>query len=1223
MNHYLRLGVWAVGAAVVTASIVIAICAAESAAPAKPVQKQLSAEQKQQLDKAAKLAADAHRLNEAGKYRQAVPPAEEALRIRRDVLGPEHPDTAASMNALGEYYSQLGEYSKALPLEQRATEVLRKVLGPEHPDTVVSSRNLAGLHGQMGHYAAALPLLQQTLEIDRKLFGLENPQTAQTIGALANLYWTLGDNAKALSLLQQALQIQRKVLGPEHTATATSLTALADVQASMGNYAKALPLYREALDIHRKALGPEHPDTIRDLRQLGDLYTQVGEYAKARPLLEQALEIDRRTLGPEHPETIQSLNTMGALYESMGDYAAAVPVFQQGLASCRKTCGPEHPNTGQFLNNLALSYQNMGDYAKALPLFQRSIEVLEKTRGAEHPDMSFGLGNLAELYALMGDCARAVQLMQRAVAIDEKVLGPEHPVAVGHLDTLASFYRLQGDFGKALSLCQRVLEVRRKARPDTAGSLGSLARLYDDMGEYGKALPLYQQDLIYQRKRGADNPNTARCLRAFASCYVSMGDCEKALPLLHEAVAKTRKLIGPRHPDTARALIVSAKCYCLLGQYAAAAEAAREAAEIDNEVLADIAPSLADSQAMNVIATKRFWLDGLLSAAFETGAELEGVYALVWQRRGLLLRIGEARRQTALAAGASPEVGRKFADYRAVRAELARLSMTPVGADPKRAQRLTERLKACGERKERLESELARLLPDLGRQLQAERRPPSDLRANLPPGAAFVDFVEYHRLGPLAKKSGTKRVACPACYAAFVLAPGKPTACVDLGSADAINAAIASWSEALAEAKSSPAASTLRQLAWEPIERRLPRETKTVYLCPEGSLTRLCWAALPGRGEAVASAVGTRRVPDTLADGTQRAPAAAERILLEDYALALVPSGQFLLDELTTPGPAPGARGTLLAVGDVTYDAHPAASRPAPLLLASAGLRSAATEGRRLYWPALPATVAELSDVIGAWRAPNANLVRLSRGEAATEQVMAELPHARFAHFATHGFFADKKFRSALQLPEAAFEQADLREGQRATVAARNPLLLSGLVLAGANLPRQNDEFGVPQGDGGILTAEAIAMLPLDKLELAVLSACETGLGDVAGGEGVFGLQRAFHIAGARNVVASLWKVDDQATATLMQLFYRNLWRAQKPLPPIAALREAQLALYRHPQWIEHPELLDRRDGQRGPDLSRPAAPESRRQPGARPTTAPQRLPPKYWAAFVLSGSGQ
>ena len=125
----------------------------------------------------------------------------------------------------------------------------------------------------------------------------------------------------------------------------------------------------------------------------------------------------------------------------------------------------------------------------------------------------------------------------------------------------------------------------------------------------------------------------------------------------------------------------------------------------------------------------------------------------------------------------------------------------------------------------------------------------------------------------------------------------------------------------------------------------------------------------------------------------------------------------------------------------------------------------------------------------------------------------------------------------------------------RSTTSGRNPLLLSGVVCAGANLARETEKPGKPIGDGGILTAEAIASLPLQRLELAVLSACETGLGELAGGEGVFGLQRAFHIAGTRNVVASLWKIDDQATAALMRLFYHHLWIEKKS--PLQALRQA------------------------------------------------------------------
>jgi CHAT domain-containing protein len=140
---------------------------------------------------------------------------------------------------------------------------------------------------------------------------------------------------------------------------------------------------------------------------------------------------------------------------------------------------------------------------------------------------------------------------------------------------------------------------------------------------------------------------------------------------------------------------------------------------------------------------------------------------------------------------------------------------------------------------------------------------------------------------------------------------------------------------------------------------------------------------------------------------------------------------------------------------------------------------------------------------------------------------------------------------------------------------------------------------------------EALADLDLSGLELAVLSACETGLGDVADGEGTFGLQRAFHIAGTRDVVASLWQVPDRPTAALMALFYRNLW--EKDLPPIEALRQAQLEIYRHPEKIA--ELAA---AFRGKFEDVPGSGEAAAKPGAG-----GKAHPLLWAAFTLSGPGR
>jgi CHAT domain-containing protein len=148
--------------------------------------------------------------------------------------------------------------------------------------------------------------------------------------------------------------------------------------------------------------------------------------------------------------------------------------------------------------------------------------------------------------------------------------------------------------------------------------------------------------------------------------------------------------------------------------------------------------------------------------------------------------------------------------------------------------------------------------------------------------------------------------------------------------------------------------------------------------------------------------------------------------------------------------------------------------------------------------------------------------------------------------------------------------------------------------LAGANKPTEEDD--------GILTAEEIGALNLTGCELVVLSACETGLGKVAGGEGLLGLQRSFQAAGAKTLVSSLWKVDDAATEALMTEFYRNLW--EKKQGKMEALRNAQLAM------LNRYELSTRKLKPRGADPVK----EDVQAAGAK------RLPPYYWAAFVLSG---
>ncbi len=300
--------------------------------------------------------------------------------------------------------------------------------------------------------------------------------------------------------------------------------------------------------------------------------------------------------------------------------------------------------------------------------------------------------------------------------------------------------------------------------------------------------------------------------------------------------------------------------------------------------------------------------------------------------------------------------------------------------------------------------------------------------------------------------------------------------------------------------------------------------------------------------------------------------------------MAVIPVPQ-LLPELLTRKSAPpsesaaGAAPSLLLVGDVNFDAEPGANeRPTPIASPVdkvdsgethlAGISRAAPRGGHGAgsWKPLAGTKAEVTAVEEVYRrrfdqprevaAQAAPIYRLTSTEATEARVRQLAPQCRYLHFATHGFFAPPEIPKAGAAQATAPGSESLSRLNESRMRGHNPALLSGLVLAGANRPVTAEH------DDGILTALEVSALDLSDVELATLSACETGLGESAGGEGLLGLQRAFQVTGARTTVASLWNVSDTATRNLMIRFYRNLW-SEKGMSRLEALREAQLWLMR------------------------------------------------------------
>ncbi len=268
----------------------------------------------------------------------------------------------------------------------------------------------------------------------------------------------------------------------------------------------------------------------------------------------------------------RQLNELAEMLYQQGKYQEARPLMQRALAIREKVLGPEHPDTAGSLNKLAMLYFTLGQYDQALPLYRRALAINKKVLGPEHPDTATSLNNLAELYITLGQYDQALPLHQRALAISEKVLGPEHADTATSLNNLAALYSTLGQYDQALPLYQRALVIREKVlgleHADTATSLNNLAVLYRTLGQYDQALPLYQRALaITERVLGLEHADTATSLNNLAVLYRTLGQYDQALPLYQRALAIREKVLGPEHAGTATSLNNLALLYRTLGQY--------------------------------------------------------------------------------------------------------------------------------------------------------------------------------------------------------------------------------------------------------------------------------------------------------------------------------------------------------------------------------------------------------------------------------------------------------------------------------------------------------------------------------------------------------------------------------------------------------------------------------------------------------------------------------
>jgi len=960
-------------------------------------------------------------------------------------------------------------------------------------------------------------------------------------------------------------------------------------------FSEALAPAGEAVDLTEAALGPDHPDLASLLSNRAELFRALNQYQKAEPDSKRALAIMEKAYGPASGNLVPYLNNLAVLYANTGAHERAETLYRRALAISEKTLGADHPDLANCLSNLAVLNGKTGDLEAARSNYEKALEILARAKGAGSPETAHCAFNLGLLYFDLGEYEQAEALCREALTAQEKALGPDHPDVAASLGGLARLNQALGNYDQAEKMFKRALAIMEKHGENgamrTAEALNNLAGLYADLGRFDRAEPLYQKSAsIMERARGAGSPETAAVLNSLGLLFYEKGDYDKAKvdcgralsmrekalgpvhpdvanslnslaaiawaggrdrdseTLLRRALAIRKKALGPTHPDVATTISNLAVLKASMGEPENAHSLFKQALDIDSGMLELVMGFTSEENKIRFLAGKRTHLYCFLSLVLQNlkesrSARLEACDA--WLRRKGAVLEAHRRFQDALAYSDSPEVTETFHELALARSRLSRLVFTgPEGRD---LDAFDREIKALEAEIDGLENRLSLISRQFMRQKKMARAAAGRVASALPPDSVLVDFALIRPYDFKARGSASKWG--PARYLAFILHAGKGEriGLVDLGGADRIDGAVSGFKKAMGNLdealasndkfklmqvreKMAQASAGLHELVFAPLKQELG-SAKEIFISPDGDLNLIPFEVLRDN---------------------------SGRFLIEDHAFYYISTGRDVLGFGLLKGQ--GLKTILLGAPDFNLDSEKKDRALTRLGLAREKTfrsSSRAMDMRKLAFSPLAGTREEV-EAIGQILGPGKSLLYF--GPTALEEVLKGLDRPpKMLHLATHGFFL-KDMEFAVPCDQFG------RGGSGHKVRIYNPLLRSGLALAGANRRVNTEDDQI--GSDGILTAEEVLGLRLTGTETVVLSACETGLGEVKNGEGVFGLRRAFTQAGARSLVMSMWSVPDLETKELMVNFYRNL--AQGGMNRGQALRRAEL---------EEMEIVKRRYG--------------------------------------------
>ncbi len=912
------------------------------------------------------------------------------------------------------------------------------------------------------------------------------------------------------------------------------------------------------MDIRAKIYGIEHIDYLGARINLANLYIEKGDLEKGENiLLDTKNTFEHRINDKSHQFYFNCILNLGNLNKELGNYKKAEDYYLESKTIRQNVVGKFHPDCGKVLNNLGLLYSEIGEYQKAESYLLEAKEIYQNTVGAEHPYYAAVITNLGLLKGNLGMFEKAENLFENASAIYKTNVGIESTLYAGSLVNLANLYADFGKYDLAEKLYSESKDIFEKLlgnkHPDYAGSLTNLAKLYYDSGKYDKAKELLlEAKLIFENYWGGSHPKNIYLLNALADVYEKIGQTEQADSALLELKKIIQTKFDKKHPFYAANLAKLANLKEKQGRLLESESLLTELCSLEQENISKSAAFLSENELSKYSSKIQMELSNLYKIMFKRSKSDEDIgllpnlafnYALFY--KGMLQVAAISLRSN---SKMTPETDSLFEQIVDFRRRLAIEYSKPID-EQKQVFEIEEKSNLT-------EKKLSLLLSGYNETFKQIKW--QDVQSKLKKDEVALEFVHFNFENETSGEGNLPSSNSTVIYGALLIqAKNKSKSAVnDLQPTFIPLFEEKQFTETLlknkgpksmsafyltrgAEPVESESSEGLYNLIWKPIESHINKTTRKIYYSPTGILHRVNFDA----------------IPDNITNNSSN----STRTNLSDrYELVRLGSTRVLAMPQKVNY---NLNNNVILFGNINYDLDTSLIKHDTVNI---NLEKAKESGFSLLnmkyqsqekpWNYLPGTEIELNNINSIFKEKKLNIT-LYTGNNSTEESFKNIGKKsispKILHIATHGyFFPDPK--ANIQILNTNLQEKSVFK------ISDQPLIRSGLILSGGNYAWIYGKSHDEKMEDGILTAYEISQMNLSNTELVILSACETGLGDIQGNEGVYGLQRAFKIAGAKYLIMSLWQVPDKQTSLLMTTFYKKWLEEKKTIPEafLAAQKE-------------------------------------------------------------------